>query len=97
MGALARKDEPEAFQDGIAAVSIDGRVVLFDMNVWKLDGRTDAVVSRFDGSIGIEKPYPLKGNVFSGPRGAVYGCGPLGNDRYEKLLGCLVYGKVIDA
>lgn len=97
MGALARTVEPDAYQDGIAAISINGRVVIFDATIWELDGRTDAVVSRFDGTIGIEKPSPLKGNVFSGPRGAVYGEGPLGNDRYRRLLSCLVMGKVISA
>ncbi|WEK05771.1 MAG: hypothetical protein P0Y65_05810 [Candidatus Devosia phytovorans] len=95
MGALARSIEPAPCQDGLAAITIGGAFVVFDANVWELDGRTPAVVSRFDGSIGIEHPYPLKKNVFCGPRGAVYGEGPLGDGKFRRIVSCLVMGKVI--
>lgn len=94
MGALARSRDPVA-QDGIAAMTINGAVVLFDANVWELDGKTPALVSRFDGSLGIEKPYPLKKNTFSGPRGAVYGDGTMEGGRHRRVLACMVLGKVI--
>lgn len=101
MGALAFSQLPAndtiSGQQGAAAFSVDGRIVLIDYSDFNFDGRTDAVVIRADETIGIEKPVPYGRGVYGGgPRTSAYGVGRVSAGRFKSIQRCTVIGRVID-
>lgn len=87
MGALAKQAAVTAAgPEAGAAIAIDGRIVLVDLDVGRLKGKVPCVVVRTDGSIGIEKVWnglklPLLGSrsgYYDAPNGISWVCTIIG-------------------
>lgn len=75
MGAVAevpRVRHHETREKDVAALYVDGRICMVDTADFILDGKTEAVVLRHDGSIGIEKPKRISGRYTAGERQGFY-------------------------
>ena len=103
MGALAlapvdwvdevtRKGEPR--EQDIAAMAVDGEIVMIDTSDYKLDGSVLAVVCRWDGSIGIEYPKTADGRFWAGERSGMHPVKPPPGV-VGKSLGCVILGRII--
>lgn len=100
MGKLATKQRAVAIPrgkpkhaDDVAAYAIDGKIVLADTSDYKLDGSVLAVVSRWDGSIGLEYPMTADGRFWAGERSGFHGeAGPT-----TRTVGCVILGRVIQS
>lgn len=76
----------------VMAMAVDGQIVMVDTDRYRgLDGKTPAVVARFDGSIGIERPRSSEKAFFAGVRGGFYQPSPGGIEVYS----CTIIGAVI--
>jgi hypothetical protein len=77
-------------EEDIAAFTIGGRVILVDLSKRDLDGKSLALVIRWDGTIGLEYARAYDGgHKFGGDRSGMY---PRSKRESE---GCIILGKVI--
>lgn len=83
---------PAAKRDHLAAFTVDGDVVLADISDYKLDGKSLAVVARWDGSIGLEYAKTADGRFWAGERSGFHGAA---RERGIVSVGCVILGRVI--
>lgn len=89
-----RRDPDE---DAIAAMTLGGRVVLFDTSDYMLDGTVLAVVTRHDGSIGLEyaKKAHDRSPGYLGHRVGFYPVKPKDPRTVREMHACTIIGRVI--